>query len=190
MYRNFLRLASTILSALFFVLVLMFVFSNTGLARFDTNVSYINPSQRNVDRQGAYEGSIKPHSDEFTFTVYLPTVMSSYSYTNTITDITFDPPSPASLNYWDSVDIAFKYTTIYTGGVQMWAIGYADGKSQPYAGSGSYAGPSSGVITRSITVFGATGIVTVDTVKFIMRTEDGLTLVEFNVPVEYIYTPR
>ncbi|HQE98499.1 MAG TPA: hypothetical protein PLH19_14060 [Anaerolineae bacterium] len=129
----------------------------------------------------------KSNSDEISPRVYLALVLSSYG--NTITDIVFDPPSPASLKYWDPINITFKYTTVYTGGVRMWAIGYANDQRQPYTGSDLYPGPSSGVTTRSITVFGATGTVVIDRVEFIMRTQEGVTLVEFNVPVEYTYTP-
>ncbi|MFW6082641.1 MAG: hypothetical protein ACOC8C_01160 [Chloroflexota bacterium] len=112
------------------------------------------------------------------------------SYESAITDIVFDPPSPATLHYRETVDITFHYSTNYPGGFRMWAIGYADGDAQPYTGSELYNGPASGTATRGVSVWGGDGTVTIDTVKFRMVTEDrSTTLVEFTVPVEFNYVP-
>jgi len=174
------------------VIALLVTLASSSLGAVASGVA---PAAHNPDLVAQLGGdsnakvTAKSNSDEISPRVYLALVMSSYSYDNTITDIVFDPPSPASLKYWDPIDITFKYTTVYTGGVRMWAIGYANDQPQPYTGSDLYPGLSSGVTTRSITVFGATGTVVIDRVEFIMRTQEGVTLVEFNVPVEYTYTP-
>lgn len=107
-----------------------------------------------------------------------------------ITNIVFDPSSPARLHYRDTVDITFDYATTYPGGFRMWAVGYADGDVQPYKASPLYNGPASGTATRGISVWSGTGTVTIDTVRFSMVMEGcRTTLVEFTVPVEYNYIP-
>jgi len=198
---NFARLVFAILVVSALVAILTFAFDagtssafvsdNQPLQSTDpdmsTDKSTVPPES--IQEQSGLYNPVGGGSPVTTSTVYLPLAMLSYTSINTITDIIFDPPSPASLDYWEPVSITFSYNTVYSGEVQMWAIGYADGESQPYRGSPSYPAPSSGVITRAITVFSGSGSTVIDTVEFRMVADDDSVLVEFDVLVEYTYGP-
>jgi hypothetical protein len=176
--KNFSRLVFVILVASALMAIPIFAFGAGSSLAFDTDNQLPQSSSPDLltdkstttpeptQEQREIYNPTGGGSPVTTSTVYIPLAMLSYTSINTITDIVFDPPSPASLDYWEPVSITFSYNTVYNGAVQMWAIGYADGESQPYRGSPSYPAPSSGVITRAITVFSGAGSTVIDTLEF------------------------
>ncbi len=107
---------------------------------------------------------------------------------NTITNITLDPSSPASLELGEEVTVNFDYSTVASGGVRIYVRPYTNGESTPnYAAHGSplyETGSGSGDGFFTITDMPAR----VDQLKFEM-TNDGQTetLLEFYMPVEYTF---
>ncbi|MEJ2559039.1 MAG: hypothetical protein P8186_23050, partial [Anaerolineae bacterium] len=108
---------------------------------------------------------------------------------HSISNVTLDPPSPASLNTGQDVRVAFKYSTTEAGGVYIWARPVANGVPAPdYAASGSPlypAGEGNGSGTFSI----ESGAVTVDQIRFqIWNADKSQLLYEFFVPVSYTFS--
>jgi hypothetical protein len=110
---------------------------------------------------------------------------------NSIHDITFSPPSPATLRIMQPVNITFSYSTNHSGGVRMWAVPYSNGeRAGAYTGSNVYSGPGEGTVTRSITVFPSEGETVIDEVRFELRAEESQqTLFDLSMPVNYTFTP-
>jgi hypothetical protein len=108
---------------------------------------------------------------------------------HSISNVTLDPPSPASLNTGHDVGVAFKYSTAEAGGVYIWARPVANGVPAPdYAASGSPLYPAgegngSGIFTIE------SGAVRVDQIRFqIWNADKSQLLYEFFVPVSYTFS--
>jgi hypothetical protein len=113
---------------------------------------------------------------------------------DSISNVRLSPSLPASLSHGEEIQITFKYSTNYTGGVRIWPRPMTGGqRSSNYAASGSplYAagtGSGSGHFTiRSGDVF-------VDAIRFEIRTEDKDSsgnrrlLHEQTIPVRYRFS--
>ena len=111
---------------------------------------------------------------------------------NSITNIELTPPSPATVEFNEHVDITFDYSANEEGGVRIFLLPYTSGSpTSQYAVSGSPlypVGTGSGSGYFTIT----SGEVTVDQVRFEMTNADqSEELLEFFVPVKYHFgTPN
>jgi subtilisin family serine protease len=105
---------------------------------------------------------------------------------NSITNIELTPPSPATLEFNEHIDITFDYSANEEGGVRIFMLPYTTGSpTSQYAVSGSPlypVGTGSGSGYFTIT----SGEVTVDQVRFKMTNADqSEVLLEFFIPVKY-----
>ncbi len=104
-----------------------------------------------------------------------------------ITNIRFDPPSPATLGFNDRVTFTFDYTTTEPGGVYIWGRAFTGGNiSRGSAGPGSVLHPTGeGSLSGWFTI--RDGAKTVDQVRFQMTDADYNVLYEVLVDVSYTY---
>ncbi len=104
-----------------------------------------------------------------------------------ITNIKFDPPSPATLGFNDRVTFTFDYTTTEPGGVYIWGTPFT-GESLPGGSAmhGSVLHPAGqGSLSGWFTI--REGAKTVDRVRFQMTDADRNVLYEAFVDVSYTY---
>ncbi len=104
-----------------------------------------------------------------------------------ITDIRFDPPSPATLEFNDRVTFTFDYTTTEPGGVYIWGTPFTGG-SLPGGSAmhGSVLHPTGeGSLSGWFTI--RDGAKTVDQVRFQMVDADRNVLYEAFIDVSYTY---
>ena len=116
-------------------------------------------------------------------------LFTSQGLSDNISNIQLTPSSPASLTFNQNVDITFDYTTDEAGGVRIWARPFTNGALTPnYAAHGSPVYPfGSGSGTGYFTI--TSGDVIVDEIRFQMwDANQTVMLLEFFVPVEYIYS--
>lgn len=89
----------------------------------------------------------------------LPTVIScnkddDAESVSTVTIISLDPGSPASLSFGQRVSITYEYNIIETEGVRIWVVPYTNGSISPrysYTSSPLIKGTGSRDVTISIT---------------------------------------
>ncbi|MEW6216764.1 MAG: PKD domain-containing protein, partial [Candidatus Bipolaricaulota bacterium] len=106
---------------------------------------------------------------------------------HSITNIRFDPPSPATLEFNDRVTFTFDYTTTEPGGVYIWGTPFTGG-SLPGGSAmhGSVLHPmGEGSLSGFFTI--TAGAKTVDQVRFRMTDADRNVLYEALVDVSYTY---
>ena len=120
-----------------------------------------------------------------------PTPPTSASPQRSISDIVFDPPSPATLGLGERVNVTFSYATDEAGGVRIFATPFTDGGVT--AGS-SFAGSSllpvgEGSASRFFLV--SSDPAAVDQVRLTMRDADGTRLLfETFVSVDYTFSSK
>jgi len=105
---------------------------------------------------------------------------------NSMTNITTDPPSPASLPFGENLYINFDYFTNEPGGVKIFVRPFTDGSLTPnYSAHGSQLyPPGSGQVLAWFTI--NSGQVTVDQLRFAMYNADqSELLLEFFIDVEF-----
>lgn len=119
-------------------------------------------------------------------TVGIPIVVLPPS---TITNVQFDPASPASLVFSEPVNIAFDYTTPIPGGVRIFTSTGGAVCGSPDYPTGSGSGMSCFTVGSG---GGGTGSVTISQVNLYMVTAQRpfRQAVEIFVPVEFTYTSR
>jgi len=113
-----------------------------------------------------------------------------------LTNITFDPESPAALVYGERVNLTYDYDSDVPEGIRIFPRPVTNGSLTPnYAASGSAAYVGSGSIDAFFTITGPPtqtarrgGTVEVDHVRFILQrggTNESLTT--FDAPVTYFF---
>jgi hypothetical protein len=111
------------------------------------------------------------------------------AYCDNISNIQFNPISPASLTFNQNVSLTFDYTTDEAGGVRIFARPFSNGSLTPnYAASGSPIYPSgSGSGSGNFTI--TSGDIVVDEIRFQMWDANQTSLLlEFFIPVQFIYS--
>ncbi|MFH1893861.1 MAG: FlgD immunoglobulin-like domain containing protein [Candidatus Zixiibacteriota bacterium] len=106
-----------------------------------------------------------------------------------VTDIACYPPSPATIGFTQPIDVTFTYSTDEPSGVRIFVRPFTNGQLTPwYEAHNSPVYPTgTGVATGSFTILH--GEVTVDSLRFQMRTADMSTLLlQTFCPVEYLFT--
>lgn len=124
---------------------------------------------------------------------YLPLVARQCPQVgHSISDVSFDPPSPAALPFATHVTVRYRYTTQEAGGVRVWVTPLSLGNPVARrAWSGSLLCPCGrGTSDAWFTVHSGAGAVTVDEVSLLMVTAQGeKPLFEARIPVHYHFGP-
>ena len=124
------------------------------------------------------------------------------SYTFSISNIVFSPPSPSNLTYGDNVEITYDYSTNFPYDFSIMVEPYTDGSLSENSDSvGTFLHPKAGgehgsIITRvghgwvSIDSKGQTGSSIVDQIHFLITDEDDIALLyEIFADVNYTFVP-
>jgi len=130
------------------------------------------------------------YSNDHNFLLYQSFLPVLYFYVqDMVTDIKCYPPSPANVGFSQPIDVTFTYSTDEPSGVRIWVRPFTDGQLTPwYEAHNSPIYPvGTGVATGSFTILHDE--VTVDSLRFQMRTADMSTLLlQTFYPVEFVFT--
>ena len=110
-------------------------------------------------------------------------------WSNSISNIAFDPVWPANLNFGQQVNVSFNYDITLVGGVQIFVRPITSGQLTPdYAASGSAIYYGSGRENTSFTIQSGSSI-KVDQIRFQIFSSDQSRLIfEFFIPVDFTFS--
>jgi hypothetical protein len=121
------------------------------------------------------------------FSLFTPTEYH-YGQVGSLTDVAFDPPSPAALSVGDTVWVTFDYTTPQSRDIQITAVPYTGSDPAPgyAAGDGRIYLRGSGIGTEWFTLPGGPGSVD----RVLMWTGNSavqVTYIQFFIPVSFSF---